>query len=71
MSKFKFNTIEKLENAKTQLETIKRGIQNNTIDANSVILIIEKRSRNCIAIRKSALPSICVSHLTYLLPEGI
>ena len=25
MSKFKFNTIEKLENAKTQLETIKRG----------------------------------------------
>lgn len=42
MSKFKFNTIEKLENAKTQLETIKRGIQNNTIDANSVILIIEK-----------------------------
>ena len=26
MSKFKFNTIEKLENAKTQLETIKRGI---------------------------------------------
>ena len=42
MSKFKFNTFEKLENAKTQLETIKRGIQNNTIDANSVILIIEK-----------------------------
>lgn len=42
MSKFKFNTIEKLENAKTQLETIKRGIQNNTVDANSVILIIEK-----------------------------
>ena len=42
MSKFKFNTIEKLENAKTQLETIKRGIQNNTMDANSVILIIDK-----------------------------
>jgi hypothetical protein len=42
MSKFKFNTIEKLENAKTQLDTIKRGIQNNTMDANSVILIIEK-----------------------------
>ena len=42
MSGFKFNTIEKLENAKTQLQTIKRGIQNNTIDANSVILIIEK-----------------------------
>tara|TARA_Y100000592_G_scaffold66565_1_gene103464 strand:- start:349 stop:525 length:177 start_codon:yes stop_codon:yes gene_type:complete len=42
MSRFKFNTIEKLENAKTQLQTIKRGIQNNTMDANSVILIIEK-----------------------------
>ena len=42
MSRFKQNTIEKLENAKTQLETIKRGIQNNTMDANSVILIIEK-----------------------------
>jgi hypothetical protein len=42
MSRFKFHTIEKLENTKTQLETIKRGIQNNTMDANSVILIIEK-----------------------------
>jgi len=42
MSRFKQNTIEKLENAKTQLETIKRGIQNNTMDANSVILIIDK-----------------------------
>ena len=42
MSKFKFNTIEKLENAKTQLESIKRGIQNNTMDANSVILIVDK-----------------------------
>jgi|TARA_B100001094_G_C17931031_1_gene670761 hypothetical protein len=42
MSKFKFNTIEKLENAKTQLESIKRGIQNNTMDANSVILIVDR-----------------------------
>ncbi len=42
MSRFKFNTIEKLENAKTQLQTIKRGIKNNTMDDNSVILIIEK-----------------------------
>ena len=42
MSRFKQNTIEKLENAKTQLETIKRGIQNNTMDATSVILIIDK-----------------------------
>lgn len=42
MSKFKFNTIEKLENAKTQLETIKRGISNNTLNAQSVILIVDK-----------------------------
>ena len=42
MSRFKQNTIEKLENAKTQLETIKRGINNNTLNAQSVILIVEK-----------------------------
>ena len=42
MSKFKFNTIEKLENAKTQLETIKRVINNNTLNAQSVILIVDK-----------------------------
>ena len=42
MSRFKQNTIEKLENAKTQLNTIKRGINNNTINAQSVILIVEK-----------------------------
>ena len=42
MSKFKFNTIEKLENAKTQLDSIKRGINNNTLNAQSVILIVDK-----------------------------
>ena len=42
MSKFKVNTIEKLENAKTQLDSIKRGINNNTINAQSVILIVDK-----------------------------
>ena len=42
MSRFKQNTIEKLENAKTQLETIKRGINNNTLNAQSVILIVDK-----------------------------
>ena len=42
MSKFKFNTIEKLENAKTQLETIKQGIQNRKLDAESVILIVDR-----------------------------
>ena len=42
MSKFKFNTIEKLGNAKTQLDSIKRGINNNTINAQSVILIVDK-----------------------------
>ena len=41
MSRFKQNTIEKLENAKTQLETIKRGINNNTLNAQSVILIVD------------------------------
>ncbi len=42
MSKFKFNTIEKLENAKTQLETIKQGIQSRKLDAESVILIVDR-----------------------------
>ena len=42
MSRFKQNTIEKLENAKTQFETIKRGINNNTLNAQSVILIVDK-----------------------------
>ena len=42
MSRFKRNTIEKLENAKTQLDSIKRGINNNTINAQSVILIVDK-----------------------------
>ena len=42
MSRFKQNTIEKLENAKTQLDSIKRGINNNTINAQSVILIVDK-----------------------------
>ena len=42
MSKFKFNTIEKLENAKTQLETIKQGIQSRKLDAKSVILIVDR-----------------------------
>ena len=42
MSRFKHNTIEKLENAKTQLETIKRGINNNTLNAQSVLLIVDK-----------------------------
>ena len=42
MSRFKQNTIEKLENAKTQLETIKRGINNNTLNAQSVILIVDE-----------------------------
>ena len=42
MSRFKQNTIEKLENAKTQLETIKRGINNNPLNAQSVILIVDK-----------------------------
>tara|TARA_B100000902_G_scaffold205560_1_gene195972 strand:+ start:249 stop:425 length:177 start_codon:yes stop_codon:yes gene_type:complete len=42
MSRFKHNTIEKLENAKTQLDTIKRGINNNTLNAQSVILIVDK-----------------------------
>ena len=42
MSKFKQDTVEKLENAKTQLDSIKRGINNNTINAQSVILIVDK-----------------------------
>ena len=42
MSRFKQNTIAKLENAKTQLDSIKRGINNNTINAQSVILIVDK-----------------------------
>ena len=42
MSKFKFNKIEKLENAKTQLETIKQGIQIRKHDAESVILIVDR-----------------------------
>ena len=42
MSKFKFNTIQKLENAKTQLETIKQGIQSRKLDAESVILIVDR-----------------------------
>ena len=42
MSKFKFNTIEKLENAKTQLETIKQGIQSRKLNAESVILIVDR-----------------------------
>ena len=42
LSKFKFNTIEKLENAKTQLETIKQGIQSRKLDAESVILIVDR-----------------------------
>ena len=42
MSRFKQNTIDKLEHTLTQLSTIKRGLNNNTLDAQQVILIIDK-----------------------------